>query len=367
MKSRTLCLFALTFAITGVAFARSNDIKEWKDASNPDCPLAISKLQAKIYLAYSDIFGTDEVRGSWTATVQNKASRDAVGAQVVLRFFDSSGDYITLYTLDTGKEEVRLKPSGTYSLATKTYVGRVDMLEKASRVEASVTYVRFGDGTIWETSANSKPAGTATQTPADSTASAQTDTTPALTINGTTKLQLTSQDGRFYVAVDDLARGLGGRLEIQGNKLSLTLPDKVPVVTEPTTTAKTPSTGAVSGTVACYDTRTRGRRPDTGAIVCLMDKDIISMPGSITIKRLQNKTLVLLDDTAGKESENCDLSIKAQAITDGSGRFDLRDVATGEYTLLVQSANDPLKRCHRQAIIVRTNESTDASYDFGTL
>lgn len=170
-------------------------------------------------------------------------------------------------------------------------------------------------------------------------------------------------DGRYYVPLDDLAKALGATTTItlkpeEGTVVALTFkePGK-------------PEVGAgatVTGVITYYFNANDGSKPDTGARILLargefkIPKSGALLPEAIeTYKDGSNERIRVKLDLVGK------------ATADGSGRYEIKDVPAGKYTLVVESKHrtdtnlrDTTGQVVCIPVVVEGGKTKDVSWDF---
>jgi hypothetical protein len=227
----------------------------------------------------------------------------------------------------------------------------------------------------------------------------------AATILSATSVQVDGQpirgkvlemDGKYYVAVEDLAQSLRGTIGYGDGQISLTLPSlssstvaptpqppaappRAPAVTpQPPALTPTPvGTGSIKGTLTYFFSFHDGNKPDIGSKVWLV-------AGRAQIPA--DQTFVATSTSVGTTANPQQYSAMQYALTNDAGSFELRDVPAGEYTLILQSAHtkgalkektslfgrangrtlrDSDGRIEFLTVSVKANETVDASKDFG--
>jgi hypothetical protein len=171
-------------------------------------------------------------------------------------------------------------------------------------------------------------------------------------------------DGRYYVPVDDLAKALGATTTITlkpgaGAEIALALP------TSPKAPDKQP--GSIGGVITYYFNANFGDKPDTGAKLQLVQGDVM-IP----------KTSFLLLDTVikpgknGAKDEETELKVVSEGTADGSGRYELKDVPAGQYTLIITSSHRKdasLRDVSGQVIclpvLIKAGMTQNQSWNFG--
>jgi hypothetical protein len=202
-------------------------------------------------------------------------------------------------------------------------------------------------------------------------------------------------DGKHFVAVEDLAQSLRGTIGYGDGQISLTLP-KFPPVTQqppssqlPAVTAPSPSsqpplmspqsteTGRIKGTLTYFFDFHTGNKPDTGSKVWLV-KGHVEIP--------PNQNFVATSTTLGTGGNPEQYTAIKYSVADENGNFELLDVPSGQYTLIVQSAHtvgslkekrnflgrgnshttrDSSGRVEFLDLLVKAGETADGSKDFG--
>jgi hypothetical protein len=137
-------------------------------------------------------------------------------------------------------------------------------------------------------------------------------------------------DGRYYAPVDDLAKALGATTTITlkpgaGAEIALALPQSPK--------APDKQTGGIGGVITYYFNANFGDKPDTGAKVLLVQGEVMIPKTSF----LEVDTVIKPGENGAKEETK--LKVVAEGTADGSGRYELKDVPAGQYTLIITSSH----------------------------
>jgi hypothetical protein len=210
----------IAMLLSAAQVVTAKELKTWKDTTDPSCPMAIDKLVVKINSKYSTDYGEDRAWVEWTPTVRNKTDREVIQFKLDVKFFNATAEYIDSRSMDDKIEKVGsilIKPSATYGVTwADSYLGDHGVT-KAVRAEASITYVKFSDGTIWTPVPTTTSSGQATDAAkSQSLSSGTTESFMAQIADLEKKLQ----------AMQDLITALQSRIEklesqvkaLQGNQ-----------------------------------------------------------------------------------------------------------------------------------------------------
>jgi hypothetical protein len=200
-------------------------------------------------------------------------------------------------------------------------------------------------------------------------------TSPAskqLVVNGRyVKAKVLDMEGKHFVAVEDLAQGLGGTVGYSDGQITLTFSQPSPP------NSSRSESGRVKGTLTYFFNRNYGNKPDTGSEVWLIE-------GHADIP--DNEFWAVLNDMLFVGSANANSAARSRlknttgghkiakhTIADGNGNFDLLDVPTGHYTLILKSNHtkgltlrDARGKVRSRDVQVKAGETLDASMDFDT-
>jgi hypothetical protein len=213
-------------------------------------------------------------------------------------------------------------------------------------------------------------------------------------------------EGKHFVAVEDLAQSLHGTISYGEGRIELTLSpppsvaapplspqlpsiasqsasSRVSSVAEPppsqlpSPTSGPPGTGSVKGTLTYFFSFHIGNKPDAGSKVWLVR-------GGAEIPADQN--FVATGAAVGTSGDPEEYAAIKYSVTDENGNFELLDVPTGRYTLIIQSAHtkgtlnekkqffgrgdgrtprDSNGRVEFINVLIKAGETIDASKDFG--
>jgi hypothetical protein len=165
-------------------------------------------------------------------------------------------------------------------------------------------------------------------------------------------------DGKHFVAMEDLAQGLKGAISYGNETIALTFSQPAPQEVKH-------DFGRIKGTVTYLFNRNYGNRPDTGSKVWLID-DYLDIANDEAIIGADNGFSVV------KGGKTVRYHVFKRSVVDGNGNFDLSDVPSGHYTLIVQSnhSNATTMRdvggtIRLRDVLVKTGETVDASTSFG--
>ena len=202
-------------------------------------------------------------------------------------------------------------------------------------------------------------------------------------------------DGKHYVALEDVAQSLRGTISYGDGQVALTLspnayavaqpapakpPTPVPQPTSsqvPSVTAQSPETGSIRGTLTyLFDFHT-GTKPDAGSRIWLV-KGHVEIPA--------DQSFAGTSTALGTATNSEQYAAIDYAVADENGNFEMQDVPTGKYTLVLQSAHtkgtlkeknhffsrgnslnprDSSGRVESLDLQIQTGETVDASKDFG--
>ena len=171
------------------------------------------------------------------------------------------------------------------------------------------------------------------------------------------EVKVRTVDGRALVAVDDLAAALGATLRFTGNKILLDL--EMPTVPEP----EKPSAeqlGTVRGVVNYYFNKYRGYVPDAGAKVWLLR-------GSVPVTANMSFTVDSTNLVVGGQS----YPFTYNTIVGASGDYEVKGIAPGQYTIVLQSAHSNGKDVRDLSysveywmVSIRPSMTLDGSHNF---
>ena len=214
-------------------------------------------------------------------------------------------------------------------------------------------------------------------------------------------------EGKHFVAVEDLAQSLQGTISYGEGRIELTLSplpsvavpplspqppsmgsqsassrvssaaDQPPSSPLPSTTSRPSGTGNVKGTLTYFFSFHIGNKPDAGSKVWL-----VKAGAEIPV----DQNFVATSAAVGTSGDPEEYAAIQYSVTDENGNFELLDVPTGGYTLIIQSAhtkgtlNEKKKffgrgdgRTPRDSngrvaflnVLIKAGETVDASKDFG--
>lgn len=171
-------------------------------------------------------------------------------------------------------------------------------------------------------------------------------------------------DGRYYVPVDDLAKALGATTTITlkpgaGAEIALALPQSPK--------APDKQTGGIGGVITYYFNANYGDKPDAGAKIQLVQGDVMIAKTSLLLLHT-----VIIPGKKGAADERVELKVVSEGTADGSGRYELKDVPAGQYTLIITSSHRKdasLRDVSGQVIclpvLVSAGMTQDRSWSFG--
>jgi hypothetical protein len=210
------------------------------------------------------------------------------------------------------------------------------------------------------------------------------------------KGKVLEMDGKHFVAVEDLAQSLHGAIAYGEGQVALTLPQftstgakpasaqriaptaaVAPTSPLPPVTARQMENGIVKGTLTYFFDFHAGNKADAGSKVWLVK-------GHAEIPASQN--FVASSTAVGTSANPEQYSAIKYSVADENGNFELLEIPSGEYTLVLQSAHtkwtlkdkrdffgrgnghnprDSNGRVEFLKVIVKEGETFDASKDFG--
>ncbi len=131
--------------------------------------------------------------------------------------------------------------------------------------------------------------------------------------------------------------------------------------------------GSITGNLSYYYNKYQGQKPDVGAEVWLALPGI-TIPDYCGFIGMTDRFVVW--DSRIEPTRRLEVPVFKRTLADGSGRFEIRDLVPGNYTLVVQSKHingsavegvtmrDTLGRLYVTPVTVKARQTTDASYDF---
>lgn len=174
-------------------------------------------------------------------------------------------------------------------------------------------------------------------------------------------------EGRYYLSLEDLSRALGATTTITakpGEATTISLGIPVQDREDPSKIA----TGSISGVITYFFNDNFGSKPDTGSKITVVN-------GRVTIAKTSFLILagpeIFTPATGDKPAESMAIKVIASATADGTGRYELKDIAQGEYTVIIESQHRTgrsLRDIKHQTICipirVNAGQSVSTSWDF---
>jgi hypothetical protein len=220
-------------------------------------------------------------------------------------------------------------------------------------------------------------------------------TSTSVRINGQSiKGKVLEIDGKHFVAVEDLAQSLRGTISYSEGQIALTLlpppAASAPLVKPaqqaipaspppqpPQTAAQRLETGRIEGTLTYFFDFHTGNKPDTGSKIWLV-KDHIAVPA--------DQDFVGSSTSLGTSANPEEYHAIQYSTADANGNFEMLDIPSGQYTLILQSAHtkgtlrdkrdffgrgnhpnlrDSIGRVETIKVMVKPGETFNATKDFG--
>jgi hypothetical protein len=142
--------------------------------------------------------------------------------------------------------------------------------------------------------------------------------------------------------------------------------------------AQTPAVGRVKGTLTHYFNENNGSKPDVGSKVWLIEGNV-EIPETVIVWDAFEKHVELsVEKDHGQPSQATKkYKMVKCTVADGSGNFELSDVPTGQYTLVIESNHSKrpqdigrgftmqVHKVKTMVVALRAGETFEASNDFG--
>jgi len=185
-------------------------------------------------------------------------------------------------------------------------------------------------------------------------------------------------NGRYYVAIDDLAKALNATTTTttkpgQGTTINLLL----------SKSAIAEDVGTIKGVITYYFNFNFGNKPDVGASVTLIEGEV-KIPATHQFLGGSGKAYITdvpavkaaidqgNDPKKGVEKFITSYKVIQHATANGDGSYEMNDVPVGRYSVVIQSAHreddknrrDMVGLVHVNIIDVRGGQVEDASYNF---
>jgi hypothetical protein len=129
------------------------------------------------------------------------------------------------------------------------------------------------------------------------------------------------------------------------------------------------SAGKIKGVLTYYFNSTQGSKADVGSEIWLVEGRL-EIPEDAIVMGGVNELVVGSRGTPVKDMPTYKIIKRTRA--DGSGNFEIPDVAVGTYTLILKSNHavgrglrDVAGKLRRTTINIKAGETVDASLDFG--
>jgi len=137
-----------------------------------------------------------------------------------------------------------------------------------------------------------------------------------------------------------------------------------------------PNTGVIKGTVTFYFNSNFGNKPDVGADVWLVDAGV-DIPEDCFFSATASSRTAYISQREINGGQRVELPIYMHTSVDGNGTYEINDVPSGQYTLIIQSkhtigspdgravARDVVHRIDCNQVTVKAGKTSDISHDFG--
>ena len=191
--------------------------------------------------------------------------------------------------------------------------------------------------------------------------------------------ELLLNKGRYYVAIDDLAKALNATSATktkpgEGAVINFALPKPEVVV----------DTGSVKGVITYYFNENFGDKVDTGAKIWLVEGELTvstaeTFLGSDEQMIIRNDTELQSARDRGNDAETIRKMVKYYKViqrttVDGNGNYDMKNIPVGKYTLFIQSKHrkelnnrDVLGVLRTIPVEVKKGQMRDGSTSFGLI
>jgi len=189
--------------------------------------------------------------------------------------------------------------------------------------------------------------------------------------------ELLLNKGRYYVAIDDLAKALNATSATktkpgEGAIINFVLPKPEVIV----------DTGSIKGVITYYFNENFGDKVDVGANVWLVEGELAVSTAEAFLGG--NEQMIIRNDTElqsardrGEDAETIrkmvkDYKVIHRTTVDGNGNYEMKDIPVGKYTLFIQSkhrkqlnARDVLGVLRTLPVEVKKGQARDGSTSFG--